>query len=213
MTNFRNKQQGVVLMIALIALVAISLAGIALMRSVDTSNVVSGNIAFNETAIQMADIGAELAYSEILGDTAGNPASCQNNAANCPLNTAGKSYLFPNVSVIDPKTNLPTPAGGIVWSDPSAQTLAGEATPSYSVHYVIERMCGKEITGIVADNTLNNQEAATFAKCKVAPIYDPNGMVVAGLGKLFYRITVEVTGPRNTRGLSQYFYGKPDSIN
>ena len=56
--NYRNKQQGVVLVIALIALMAISLAGVALMRSVDSSNVVSGNIAFNEAAIQMADIGA-----------------------------------------------------------------------------------------------------------------------------------------------------------
>lgn len=210
MTNFRNKQQGVVLMIALIALVAISLAGIALMRSVDTSNVVSGNIAFNEAAIQMADIGAEQAYVEIMGNLASNPNGCLFVSANCPTNSAGQSYLYPNVSTIDAITRLPTPAGGLNWSNPMMQTLPGDTVASYSVHYMIERMC----TG-----TANNQVAATFAKCKVAPIYDtpipPNttSAPLVGLGKLFFRVTVQVVGPRNTRGVSQYFFGIQDFVN
>jgi len=99
--NYRNKQQGVVLVIALIALMAISLAGVALMRSVDTSNVVSGNIAFNEAAIQMADIGAEQAYTEIMGNLSSNPNSCQFVAANCPVNSAGQPYFYPNASALD----------------------------------------------------------------------------------------------------------------
>ena len=207
-----KKQQGIVLVIALIALAAISLAGVALMRSVDTSNVVSGNIAFNEAAIQMADIGAEQAYTKIMGNLSSNPLACQYVAANCPVNNAGQAYLFPNVSAINATTRLPTPTGGLAWSDPLLQTLPGDTTSSYSVHYVIERMCGQLVTGVAADNTANLQVPATFAQCKAVPIYDANGIVVAGLGKLFYRITVEVTGPRNTRGLSQYFFGIQDSV-
>ena len=42
----RRKQSGVVLFISLIILVAMSLAGIALIRSVDTSNLIAGNLAF-----------------------------------------------------------------------------------------------------------------------------------------------------------------------
>ena len=34
-----------------------------------------------------------------------------------------------------------------------------------------------------------------------------------GLGKLFYRVTVEAIGPRNTRALAQYFYGIKDQVN
>ena len=219
MNSYRNKQQGVVLVVALIALVAISLAGIALMRSVDTSNVVSGNIAFNEAAIQMADIGAEQAYTVIMGNLSSNPNGCLFVAANCPANSAGQSYYFPNVSAIDAATRLPNPAGGLNWSNPLMQTLPGDAVASYSVHYIIERMCGQAVTGNAADNTASNQIQATFLKCKAVPIYDtpvPPATARAplvGLGKLFFRVTVEVTGPRNTRGLSQYFFGVQDFVN
>lgn len=219
MNNFRNKQQGVVLVVALIALVAVSLAGIAMMRTVDTSNVVSGNIAFNEAAIQMADIGAEQAYTEIMGNLSSNPNACMFVPGNCPTNAAGNSYFYPNVSALDAASRLPTPTGGLNWSDPMPQTLPGDATASYSVHYVIERMCGKQVTGVATDETANLQVAPTFAKCKVVPIYDtptPPSTVslpLVGQGKLFYRVTVEVTGPRNTRGVSQYFFGVQDAVN
>jgi len=208
--NYRNKQQGVALVIALIALMAISLAGVALMRSVDSSNVVSGNIAFNEAAIQMADIGAEQAYTEIMGNLSSNPNSCQFVAANCPVNSAGQPYFYPNVSALDVTTRLPSPVGGLNWSNPLLQTLPGDTTASYSVHYMIERMC---------EATANLQTSATFLQCKVVPIYDTpiapstDSAPLTGLGKLFYRVTVEVTGPRNTRGVSQYFFGIQDAVN
>ena len=211
--NYRNKQQGVVLVIALIALMAISLAGVALMRSVDSSNVVSGNIAFNEAAIQMADIGAEQAYTEIMGNLSSNPNSCQFVAANCPVNSAGQPYFYPNASALDVTTRLPSPVGGLNWSKPLSQKLPGDTTPSYSVHYLIERMCGSLITGVAGDDTANLQTQATFAKCKAVPIYDTDSAPLAELGKLFYRVTVEVTGPRDTRGLSQYFFGIQDKVN
>ena len=41
-----RKQRGTMLIIALIVLVAMTLAGIATMRSVDTATVMAGNIAF-----------------------------------------------------------------------------------------------------------------------------------------------------------------------
>ena len=43
-----RRQRGVVLFIALIAMVVLSLAGVALIRSVDTTGSVAGNIAFRE---------------------------------------------------------------------------------------------------------------------------------------------------------------------
>jgi len=217
--NYRNKQQGVVLVIALIALMAISLAGVALMRSVDSSNVVSGNIAFNEAAIQMADIGAEQAYTEIMGNLSSNPNSCQFVAANCPVNSAGQPYFYPNVSALDVTTRLPSPVGGLNWSNPLLQTLPGDTTASYSVHYLIERMCGSLITKVAGDDTANLQTPATFAKCKAVPIYltpvapATAGVQRVGFGKLFFRVTVEVTGPRDTRGVSQYFFGIQDEVN
>ena len=57
----RERQRGVVLFIALIVLVAMALAGIALVRSVDTGILVAGNIAFKQGATNAGDQGLEAA--------------------------------------------------------------------------------------------------------------------------------------------------------
>ena len=44
------KQQGVVLFIALVALVVMSLAAVALIRSVDTNTLIGGNLSFKQAA-------------------------------------------------------------------------------------------------------------------------------------------------------------------
>lgn len=212
----RNKQQGVVLVIALIALVAISLAGVALMRTVDTSNVVSGNIAFNESVIQLADVGGEFAYGEIGASLVSNTVvpGCLSTVAACTPNAAGNMYFYPNVADIDPVSRLPKPAGGLSWSDPRTIALPGDpaGSPTYSVQYVIERMCV---------GTASLQEVATFQKCRAVPIYTATGVplpinttasALPSDGRLYFRVTVQVTGPRSTRALAQYFYGFQDTV-
>jgi type IV pilus assembly protein PilX len=216
--NHPKKQQGVVLVILLIALVAISLAGVALLRTVDTSNVVSGNIAFNEAALQLSDVGAELAYTDInsnLYNIFTNSAIpvCLSDVTLCPKNTAGQSYFYPNYFSISTTTKLPISSSGaaLAMSDPVSVSLPGDTTPSYSIQYIIERMC---------IGTASTQEVATFTKCRAVPDYSggvlmPINTSASGLpsyGKLFFRITVQVSGPRNTRGLAQYFYGVKDTV-
>jgi hypothetical protein len=114
--------------------------------------------------------------------------------------------------------------GTLAWSNPATLALPGDPTgsPSFTIQYLVERMC----TG-----TANLQEVATFQKCRAVPDYGvaasgvpassvlptlmPINVTGSGLpsyGKLFYRITVQVTGPRNTRNLSQYFYGVKDTV-
>ncbi|OGT19945.1 MAG: hypothetical protein A2342_08600 [Gallionellales bacterium RIFOXYB12_FULL_54_9] len=266
MNNDRNRQQGVVLVIAMVALLAISLGGVALMRTVDTSNVVSGNVAFNEAAIQMADIGAEVAYAEI-------------NAEADPKVFTGKAYYFPNYSPISPTSGLPTQAGA--WQDVPANTVN---LSGYRVQYMVERMCAE---------TANFQENPTLEKCRASPLNvipppDTSGGASGTTGsgtsggstpactsgisqpvtrctknnaeticitdtteticnvdtaqtlvhstsctletgtcsstvslpvgsvttaKLYYRITVQVFGPRNTRALAQYFYPQEIPVN
>ena len=68
--NLRNivliqKQKGLVLFISLIALVAMSLAAAALVRSVDSGVLVAGNLAFKQSAIMSAETGIADAYKYI----------------------------------------------------------------------------------------------------------------------------------------------------
>src|SRR4051812_44344510 len=61
-----HQQRGVVLFIALIVLVAMTLAAIALVRAVDTSTQVAGNIGFKQSTVQSSDMGGEQAISWLL---------------------------------------------------------------------------------------------------------------------------------------------------
>ncbi len=58
-------QRGVVLFVALIAMVILSLAGIALVRSVDTSTSVAGNLAFRQASIAPVNLAIEQAVQDI----------------------------------------------------------------------------------------------------------------------------------------------------
>lgn len=247
--SYRYKQQGVVLVIALIALVAISLAGVALMRTVDTSNVVSGNIAFNEAAIQIADIGAELAYAEVNN----NLYYDHTHNANGTLKTDGSLLELFNAPaystsvtnyVLNPntgcefQTNCPAYYYMTLQSNPQNwySVLANQVSPAlpsgYSLQYRIERMCAQSgwpatfkdasgnencralpiyTAGILQSNPLVDPNGSQFVDANGIPLLDANGNKPY-VGKLFYRITVKVTGPKDTTAQAQYFYGIQDYI-
>ena len=65
-----RSQRGTILFIALIVLVAMSLAGIALMRSVDTNVLIAANLAFRQGATAGGDWGVEDARAWISGNAA-----------------------------------------------------------------------------------------------------------------------------------------------
>src|SRR5258708_2426886 len=55
----RARQRGTILIIALIVLVAMTLAGIATMRSVDTATITAGNIGLRQASVNAADQGIQ----------------------------------------------------------------------------------------------------------------------------------------------------------
>lgn len=59
------RQRGVALVTALVVLVVMILGGIALARSVDTGNLVAGNVTFRQSSLHVADLGVEAAVSRL----------------------------------------------------------------------------------------------------------------------------------------------------
>src|ERR1700675_4463262 len=57
--QLRTRQRGTILIIALIVLVAMTLAGIATMRSVDTATIMAGNIGLRQASVNAADQGIQ----------------------------------------------------------------------------------------------------------------------------------------------------------
>jgi Tfp pilus assembly protein PilX len=61
-----RSQRGVVLLIALIMLVAMTLAGIGMMRSVDTGSVIAGNLAFKQATLNASDAGTSAGLNALV---------------------------------------------------------------------------------------------------------------------------------------------------
>lgn len=133
------RQRGVVLFFALIALVVMSLAAVALIRSVDTSTMIAGNLAFKQSATASGDSGVERAIAALAGDqlamvTAGN--NVLNNNTNI-FNTDSPSTGY--YSSYDPSVIL---TGSTVW-DAIDQSQVPEIVDQSGnrIRYVIQRMC------------------------------------------------------------------------
>jgi len=61
-----RSQRGVILLIALIMLVAMTLAAIGMMRSVDTGSVIAGNMAFKQATLNASDLGSNVALNALM---------------------------------------------------------------------------------------------------------------------------------------------------
>src|SRR2546428_3221744 len=101
----RARQGGTILIIALIVLVAMTLAGIATMRSVDTATITAGNIGLRQASVNAADQGIQAGVAWLtanLGPTLVND--------NHQSGTASKGYFF-HLPPNDPHLNNPVHLG------------------------------------------------------------------------------------------------------
>jgi len=180
-----SRVRGAVLFIALIVLVAMSLAGIAIMRSVDTATLIAGNLAFKQGTMQSSDNGIEQAYQWML---ANRPTLWSSNL--------GQGY----------NSGYATP----VWTSPATWTSAvtvGTDAAGNTISYQIHRMCNCADTlynGVCATGQ-SNQCALDNPTGTGAPPPPAAGesFTVGAPGflqdpRVYYRITVRTQGPRNT---------------
>ena len=185
----RRAQQGVVLFVSLIILVAMTLAGIALMRSVDTNVLIAGNLAFRQANTMYADTGVEAARAWLTANT----ASLNNNQPGGALHywanyQEGLNFLGTAVA----------PAVNYDWTQ--AATVA-TPDPAYTISYVIHRLCGG--SGAPSDAAAKCMQASAGGGSGSSGL-GTKGVVtygvqaLPGISTIYYRVTVRVGGPRNT---------------
>ncbi|QJR12632.1 hypothetical protein DSM104443_03723 [Usitatibacter rugosus] len=185
-----QRQKGIVLMVALIMLVAMSLAGVALMRSVETAVMVAGNFAFKEAAIQSTDQGVNAAADWLLTANKDAPMSLFDD-------NAAKGY-YSSLPPTDPDFFAED-----TWKTTSVSVNGGAADAAGNkTRFMIHRMC--TLPGLnwadpdndCALQTTAATEGEGASKKPGAP--PPNGTPI-----LYYRVTSRVDGPRNTVSISQ----------
>ena len=177
-------QRGVVLFIALIVMVALSLAGVALVRSVDTTTSVVGNLAFRQAALLPANLAVEEASRALFKDAA------IDGVAKIPDKTKDQS---------DESYFASRQAGEDVRGVPKLlQKKANYTLPKVldagngnEVRYVIERIC-------------TAPGPAVIGNCDMMPPKQGVGTTIGDTAPPslpqvpFYRVSVRVDGPQNT---------------
>ena len=204
----RKAQSGVALIMVLIMLTAMAIAGVALVRVVDSANVISGNFAFRQSTLNIADLGVEAATADLIAIHAG-PAADRENAwhptvPNCttdcryfPVRSVGNMLDGKGLPILG-NTGAATQA--IQWNananwDANDVPLAPTGyNRGYAIRYVIDRQCNRAPVVDVLDDCSNLPQVDSK---KNPPIALP--------GPISYRVTVQVTGPRNTQSHVQVF--------
>jgi Tfp pilus assembly protein PilX len=186
-----RRQQGIVMLIALTVLVAMSLAGVALIRSVDNTVVIAGNLAFKQSSLQVADRGVSEAVQWL---------------ATTNANAATQTMLYDDVAPYGYYSSRPRPEPDWFRADTwtGALTTNGGLPDSSgnTVKFLIHRMCTASGLPPNADNQqcglfypqTNKQESNSKAV---------GSFKYEGAAQIYYRVTVRVEGPRNNVTITQ----------
>ncbi len=217
-----GRQAGVVLIVALIALAAMTLAGVALVRSMDTGLAISGNLAFKQATLNVAERGTEQAIAWLQANaktTTGTPGDLMlwydtaANAANgyhatymnvCDLTGNDTSATNDDVSWRD--ADHPT---GTVPGAPCGMTgvLVAGMPAGYSASYVINRMCslpGRPGVNVPCAAYDGPQDETSKSHKRGWHYFDRPYAAITGR---YFRITTRVLGPRNAVSYSQALVG------
>ena len=192
----RHGQGGVVLFISLIVLVAMSLAGIALLRSVDTTVMVSGNIALKQSSILGADQGTQAAVVWLEANVSG---------ATLQMTNAALGY-FSSLPLPDPDDWFED----AVWSDARAVNGGAADAAGNKMQYLIHRQCKLPDTAYDGISGGVANECSAIDESVGGGVLTEGDSFRAGVGgafarskKVYYRITTRVQGPRNSVSIIQ----------
>ena len=188
----RRREDGVIMIIALIVLIAMTLAGIGMIRSIDTGTLVAGNIGFRQAALATADSGVEAARKWLLDNRAlldgDNPPAGYYSTRQDSLDITGNRTSGRN--------------DGVDWdgSDPSQAVKAFHAgnldASGNDVYYLIHRLCAVSGNINAAGQSCSSTSQLTGGSTMNAANYPEHGLKTKA--QVFYRITARANGPKNT---------------
>ena len=194
----RSTQSGMVLIVTLIVLAAMTLAGVALVRSVDTAVMIAGNLAFRQGATIAGDAGVEAARTWLGANGSGTGSD-----------NPGNGYYATSQDTLDLTGNRTTSLSDNLEWDGSGATkprcLAADAAGN-TVCYVVHRLC--QNTGPLDSSTCATRETpmtgSSLGLTRPMETYQERSWSSAATVG-YYRVTVRVAGPRNNVSYVQAF--------
>lgn len=184
----RRAQAGAVLLFALVALAVLLVGGVALLRTMDSSLLQSGNLGFKRDLVNQAERGAAQAITLFTSGALASETSRESN------------LLTQNYSA----TRLASDSHGIptLLLDDSAYSAAGmqaadlsDSSTGVTLRFVIDRQCASTGDFIATSCMTASNGADTAADDRYRKVNAQNRPV--------YRISVRASGPRNTQAFFQ----------
>lgn len=211
--KIRRAQRGVSLITVMIALLIMSFAAVALLRSTDTATLIAGNLTFQKTALATGDAGTEAAIAWLGANLAGTTLHAD-RVANGYFSTSTPACDLTGQDTPNDATDDVNWDGGA--ANAACPLVALTAAPAgvaagYTISYVINRVCnaaGDPASVVAADGVTpmvcsRQTNADSSNSTRAGGSY--GSLPLSGQPQTYYRITTRVTGPRNTVRYVQAF--------
>lgn len=209
MTRVKSDQAGVVLIFALLALLALALASVSVVRSIDTGAQVVGNIGFKQDTTTTSDVIANEAVTWLAARTTGpsldtdDPESGYYASSLDALDPTGNSSADASRAVVDWESN------DCAFAQEGSFSTCVKASPAMdraqnSGRWVITRLC-KSAGSAGAEG---NSCAVPLSKQSVQAgggeaKYGASSRFAPSSGGPYYRIIVRNTGARGTTSFTE----------
>lgn len=191
------------LLAVLVMLIALMLGAVALMRMVESANLLSGNLAFKRAATLAAEAGTEAAIAWL----------AQQDAATLAQDQVAQGYYATDAENVDGAGNRGS--GSDPWSRVDWQgdrcaiaaaavarcltpvVLPGQDAAGHTVRYVVQRLCTAAGPHAAFGSCAFHLPAEAESSSRAGLSYGRDKRL-AGTPVAYYRITARASGPRNT---------------
>ncbi|MGQ2965950.1 pilus assembly PilX family protein [Methylophilus sp.] len=216
-THLPTRQRGLVLFFALLALAVMSIASVALIRSVDTNALLSGNMVFRQTASATSNVALEGVTENI-----SKKVSLVNSINHYPqlgyYATCSQFDTQPNALICD-GNRLTT----MTWDNSNSSLVPSQTDGNdeirngvdrqgNEIRYVVERMCNysnAEVNSGSAKLDVSRCLMASASGCNDGSYNDVNMSKIKDCpdksSSPLYRLTLRIAGPKNTLTFMQSF--------
>jgi type IV pilus assembly protein PilX len=200
----RRPQRGISLLFALLALVALTLAAVGLVRTVGTGSLVVGNIGFKVDATNTGDRGAEQAISWL---------NTNNTTTGLDADVTASGYYATSHDALDPTGQRTTqsPREVVDWNNDNCASVSGSYSAcldstaattigNNSVSWIITRLCAAAGSkDDVSNSCATSLASGTIDDANSSGLdYSSPGGLGATISAPYYRVVVRTVGARNT---------------
>lgn len=191
-----SRQRGVVMIFALIVLLILSIGAVALVRSMNSSLESAGNLAFHRDLVNQGEQAVANVMTEfktgappLSGVTTADLPAANYVSTALPTNPQGVPNVLLGGDAVFATVALPS------------NDIPG-ATPDVTIRYVIDRLCSATGVPSSADCVQSSALPTGGTANRNTAVAPPSATV--------YRLSVRVTGPRNTQAFLQTTFTMPD---